>query len=260
MTHATAARRPLVAGNWKMHALRAEARTLARGVVSRLAASPLGADVLLAPPFTALCDVADVLTASSVGLAAQDVFWEPRGAFTGEVSAAMLRDVGCGHCIVGHSERRHIFGERDEDVARKVRALLEEGLVPILCVGERLEEREAGRTLDVVLGQLRAALPEPSMLRDAPERLVVAYEPVWAIGTGRSATPADAQQVHEALRGALASLLGAETARALRILYGGSVKPSNAAALLAQPDVDGALVGGASLDAEHFVAIVRAAC
>ncbi len=253
-------RRPLVAGNWKMHGLRSEARTLARGVVSRLTAGPLEADVLLAPPFTALSDVAEATAASPVRLAAQDVFWEPRGAFTGEVSAAMLRDAGCSHCIVGHSERRHLFGERDEQVARKVRALLEEGVVPILCIGERLEEREAGRTLEVVLGQLRAALPEPSLLGDDPLRLVVAYEPVWAIGTGRTASPADAQHVHEALRAELTSLLGASLARGVRLLYGGSVKPQNAAALLAQPDVDGALVGGASLDAERFVAIVRAAC
>ena len=253
-------RRPLVAGNWKLHCTLAEARSLARGVASRLSAGPREVDVAVAPPFTALSTVGDALAGTTVALAAQDVFWEPKGAYTGEVSAPLLRDVGCRLGIVGHSERRHLFGETDEQVRRKLSALLDEGLTPILCVGERLEEREAGRTLEVVLGQLDAALEGLRGDELVADRLVVAYEPVWAIGTGRTASPADAQQVHQRLRERLAGRFGDTFAGSVRLLYGGSVKPDNAAALLAQPDVDGALVGGASLQADSFVAIVRAAC
>jgi triosephosphate isomerase len=212
--------------------------------------------VAVAPPFTALAAAAEALRGGPVELCAQDVHWEKQGAFTGEVSAAMLADVGCRHAIVGHSERRQLFGETDETVRRKVGALLAAGLRPIVCVGELLAEREAGRTLEVAGRQLRAALA--GLPAEPVAALTVAYEPVWAIGTGKTATAAQAQEVHAALRAILRELVGA-TADAVRIQYGGSVKPENAAELMAQPDVDGALVGGASLVAGDFARIVKGA-
>jgi triosephosphate isomerase len=247
-------RTPLIVGNWKMHKTVAEALEL----VDRLA--PLvegrgGAELAVAPPFTALEAVGRRLAGSTVGLAAQNLHWEPQGAFTGEVSAAMLRDVGCRFAIVGHSERRQLFGETDGTVNRKAKAALAEGLVPIVCVGETLAEREEGRTFEVVERQLRGAL-EGIPASDAP-RLLLAYEPVWAIGTGRTATPEQAGEVHGRLRALLGELWGAEGASEVRILYGGSVKPDNMKALMATPDVDGALVGGASLDPASFEAIVK---
>lgn len=254
-------RTPLIAGNWKMHRGVAESVALARAVLHRLdrAAS---SEVVIAPVFTALHAVHEALGAglparggARVALAAQDVFWEDEGAFTGEISAPLLKDVGCAYVIVGHSERRQHFGETDDAVRRKVGAALSHGLSAIVCVGETLEQREAGRTEAIVLGQLDAAVQGLSTL----ERVVVAYEPVWAIGTGRTAQAADAQAVHAAIRARLAGRFGASEGERVRILYGGSVKPSNAAELLAQPDIDGALVGGASLEAESFVAIVEAA-
>ena len=246
-------RTPLIVGNWKMHKTVAEALEL----VDRLA--PLveglvGAEVAVAPPFTALEAVGRRLAGSAVGLAAQNLHWEPQGAFTGEVSAAMLRDVGCRFAIVGHSERRQLFGETDDAVARKAAAALGAGLTPIVCVGETLAEREGGNAFAVVERQVRAALE--ALARETLERVVVAYEPVWAIGTGRTATSEQAQEVHGCIRRVLAGAAGA-AADVIRILYGGSVKPSNSAELQAQPDVDGALVGGASLDAETFAAIAR---
>jgi triosephosphate isomerase len=248
-------RRPLVAGNWKLHNTLAESVALARAVAAGSASA--AAEVVVAPVFTALHSVKEALAGSRVGLSAQDVFWEKKGAFTGEVSAALLRDVGCSHGIIGHSERRQYFGETDETVRRKLRALLDVQLTPIVCVGESLEQREQGATLGVTLGQVSAALA--GFGNDALSQLVIAYEPVWAIGTGKTATPADAQAVHAAIRAHLRAERGAAFAEAVRVLYGGSVKADNAAELLAQPDIDGALVGGASLVPEQFMAIVAAA-
>jgi triosephosphate isomerase len=248
------ARRPLVAGNGKLPNTREAARTRARPVVRALEHEQ-EVEVVLAPVFTALAAVREALAGSRLGLGAQTCYFEAQGAFTGEVSAELLADAGCSHVIVGHSERRALFGETDEVVRRKLEAALSAGLVPIVCVGETLEQRESGATEAVVLGQLDAALRG----LEGTERVVLAYEPVWAIGTGRNALPADAQVVHARLRAKLGELHGPVLADGARILYGGSVKPGNAASLLAEPDIDGALVGGASLDPEAFVAIVAAA-
>jgi triosephosphate isomerase len=249
-------RRPLVVGNWKLFKKLDQARALATAVVSG-ARSATGVDVAVAPVFTALTTVRDALAGSMVGLAAQNVYWEPQGAFTGEVSAALLKDAGCSYVIVGHSERRTLFHETDAEVRRKLEAVLAEGMTPIVCVGESLAQREAGASERHTLGQISAALhglPE----RDAA-RLVIAYEPIWAIGTGRTASPQDAEQMQGAIRRLVGELHGAPLADRMRILYGGSVKADNARALLAEPDVDGALVGGASLDPDSFAAIVSAA-
>jgi triosephosphate isomerase len=240
-----------------MHRTVAEGVALAREVAAGLAPASGGkVQVAVAPPFTAIHAVAGALAGTALEVAAQDVHWEAQGAFTGEVSAAMLAEAGCAHGIVGHSERRQLFGETDESVRRKVGALLSASVLPIVCVGETLAEREAGQTLPVVERQLRAALAgiPPSALA----ALTVAYEPVWAIGTGKTATAAQAQEVHAALRKILREL-GGDAADAIRIQYGGSVKPENAAELMSQPDVDGALVGGASLKAGDFLAIVKGA-
>ena len=250
------ARKKFVCGNWKMHRTAAEARALVaelRGLAEGLAEK---VDVAVAPPFTALAAAADALRGSRIALAAQDVHWEAQGAFTGEVSAPMLKEIGCAHVIVGHSERRQLFGETDEGVNRKAKAVLGAGLAPIVCVGETLAEREAGRTLEVVSRQVRGGLA--GLPADQVGRLTVAYEPVWAIGTGKTATTAQAQEVHAAIRALLRELAGG-VADQVRIQYGGSVKPDNAAELLAQPDVDGALVGGASLKAQEFAQIVKGA-
>lgn len=248
-------RRQLIAGNWKLNNTLAESVTLARSVSEKTAQT--SAEVVVAPVFTALTTVRDALAGSHVGLSAQDVYWENKGAFTGQVSAPLLKDLGCGYCIVGHSERRQFFGETDETVRRKLRALLAVGVRPIFCVGESLEQREQGATVGVVLGQIAAGLAGIST--EALSELVIAYEPVWAIGTGKTATPADAQTVHAAIRAQLVHDRGAPFGASTRVLYGGSVKADNAAQLLAQPDIDGALVGGASLVLEQFVAIVAAA-
>lgn len=253
----TKTRRPFVAGNWKLNKTIAEAEELVRGLKTALEAmDEVPCDVAVAPVATALHPVAQEVAGSAIALSAQNTYYETSGAFTGELSPALLADVGCTYCIVGHSERRAIFGEADEGIRRKVRALIDAGLRPILCVGETLEQREAGATLGIVLGQLDAALAGLSA-EDAKD-LVVAYEPVWAIGTGRTASPADAQEVHAAIRARVALTHG-QLADGLRILYGGSVKPGNAKELLAQPDIDGALVGGASLQAASFAAIIEAA-
>ncbi len=249
-------RTPFVAGNWKMHKTVVEACLLADAIRERIGFSP-AVEVAVAPPFTALSAVGARLRGSPVVLAAQNAYWEEHGAFTGEVSAPMLLDVGCRYVIVGHSERRQLFGETDETVRRRLAAVLGQRMRPIVCVGETLAEREAGRTAERVSAQLRGALGELS----APEltEIVVAYEPVWAIGTGRTASAAEAQEVHAHLRALLAEIGGADVAARVRILYGGSVKPANAAALFGQTDVDGALVGGASLEPESFLGIVQAA-
>jgi triosephosphate isomerase (TIM) len=248
-------RRSLIAGNWKLHNTIDASVALAKSVLER--ADPSGAEIVVAPVFTALTAVREALRGSAVGLSAQDVYFQDKGAFTGQVSAPLLRDVGCTYCIVGHSERRQFFGETDEGVRKKVRALLASDITPIVCVGESLEQREQGATLGVVLGQVAAGLA--GFDASALAKLVIAYEPVWAIGTGKTATPADAQAVHAAIRAQLAHERGEAFAQATRILYGGSVKPDNAHELLHQADIDGALVGGASLTADQFMAIVAGA-
>lgn len=243
-----------MAGNWKMNMLVAEAESLVKDLLSGLDGSE-DVDVVVAPPFTSLVPVGKLIRGSPIALAAQNLHWETSGAYTGEVSAKMLLDVGCKHVIVGHSERRQHFGETDETVNRRLKAALSEGLEPILCVGEVLEERKAGLTGEVVDRQARQALAGIS--RSEVERLVVAYEPVWAIGTGETATPDQAQEVHAQIRGLIRDLHDEAVAQGLRIQYGGSVKPDNVRALMDQPDVDGALVGGASLKADSFLGIVR---
>jgi triosephosphate isomerase (TIM) len=248
-------RQPFIAGNWKMHKSLAEARALARGI--RDGAGPgRRAEVALAPPYTALAAVAEELAGSDIQLAAQDTFWEKQGAFTGAISPAMLADVGCRYVIVGHSERRQLFGETDASVNKKLTAVIAAGLIPILCVGETRAEREADKTLQVVREQLSKGLG--ALKPTSGSALVIAYEPVWAIGTGLTATPEQAQTVHHFIRSLLREFLGA-AAEAIRIQYGGSVTPDNAATLLAQPDIDGALVGGASLKPELFLPIIHAA-
>jgi triosephosphate isomerase len=247
-------RRPIVAGNWKMNRSGREALALVAELRRELAGFDR-VEIVLCPPFTALEAVRDALAGGPLRLGAQDAHWESAGAFTGEIAAPMLRELSCRYVIVGHSERRAFFGETDEIVRRKARAVLAAGMRPIVCVGETLEQREAGQTETVVRGQVERGLADLGNLR----RVVIAYEPVWAIGTGRTAGPAQAQAVHAFLRGLLAEAHGPETAAAVRILYGGSVKPANAAELFGQPDVDGGLIGGASLEAASFAQIVRAA-
>lgn len=247
--------RPLVVGNWKMHKTVAEARDLAAAVRDGVR-DLKDIDVAMAPPFTALAAVGEILKGTSVGLAAQTMHEAAKGAFTGEISPTMLKDVGCSHVILGHSERRHIFGETDQNVMKKARAALDHGLIPILCVGETLQERETSRTFDVVERQAEHALRH--VTPEEASRSVLAYEPVWAIGTGKTASPGQAQEVHAFLRKLVARSHGEGVARAIRILYGGSVKPDNAGSLIAEPDVDGALVGGACLEAPSFLGIVAA--
>ncbi len=247
---------PFIAGNWKMNETIAEAIALVEALKAAVS-GVAGVEIAVAPPFTALSSVAAVLKGSNVQLAAQNVHWEKSGAFTGEIAPAMLTEIGCAWAIIGHSERRQFFGETDEGVNRRARAAIASGLGAIVCVGETLAEREAGETLDVVGRQIARGLAD---LTAADARhLVVAYEPVWAIGTGKVATTAQAQEVHAHIRQLLKSQFGDEAGAAVRIQYGGSVKPGNAAELLAQPDINGALVGGASLKADDFAAIVKAA-
>jgi triosephosphate isomerase len=251
------ARQKFVCGNWKMHKTAPEAVALVKELEAGLAEVRGKVQVAVAPAFTALHAVAQAIGRGGVlELAAQNVHAEPQGAFTGEISAPMLADACCTHVIVGHSERRQLFGETDEGVRKKVGALLAANLRPIVCVGETLAEREGGRTLEVVDRQVRAALA--GIPGDVLAAVTVAYEPVWAIGTGKTATTAQAQEVHAVIRKILRELSGA-VADGIRIQYGGSVKPENAAELMNQPDVDGALVGGASLKAKDFLAIVKGA-
>ena len=245
----------LVAGNWKLYKTNDEAQALVRTLLATLLPSP-GCDVVLCPPFTALAETRYLLAGTPIGLGGQNLYWEDEGAFTGEVSGPMLRSAGCSHVIVGHSERRQMFGETDATVAKKTRAALACGLIPIVCVGETLDEREGGRTAEVVTRQFERG---PATI-EGPDaaRIVLAYEPVWAIGTGKNATPAQAAEVHALLRARARAAWG-EASDRLRILYGGSVKPDNAGALFAEPELDGALVGGASLKPETFLPIVAAA-
>jgi triosephosphate isomerase len=249
-------RQPIVAGNWKMNTTLSEAKALAESLGRPLSQLP-GVQTVLCPPSISLAAVIEVVAGASVAVGAQNCYSEPSGAFTGEVSPTMLADLGCRYVILGHSERRTMLGETDDMVLRKVRAALDAGLTPIICVGENLEQNEAGATLEVVEGQVRAALQATTPEEVA--RLVLAYEPVWAIGTGRAATPEQANATIGAIRGAVAELAGQDAAGAVRIQYGGSVSRDNAGALFAQPEIDGALVGGASLKAHDFVAICQAA-
>ncbi len=248
-------RKRLIAGNWKMNMLSEEARSLARGVVERVKGLAGKVDIILAPPYTDLDAVLGEIRGTGVMLAAQNVFWEEKGAFTGEVSPGMIADAGCSWVIVGHSERRRILGETDDMVRRKIGAALGAGLRVIVCVGETLEEREGGRTMETVGGQVKKAL---AGVDPGPDGLVIAYEPIWAIGTGRNATPAEAQLVQAEIREIAGNILG-DFASRMRILYGGSVNEENIGDLLAEPDIDGALVGGASLRAESMASIVETA-
>jgi triosephosphate isomerase len=248
-------RKPFIAGNWKMNKTVAESLATVRELSNLVAQLRDRVDIAVAPPFTALYPVAKQLEGTNVLVAGQDLYWEPSGAFTGEVSGAMLKEAGCTCVIIAHSERRQFFGETDQTANKKLAAALKAGLVPIFCVGETLQEREAGRTLEVVGRHVRQGLAGYSATDLA--RLVIAYEPVWAIGTGKVATSAQAQEVHGSIRAILTETIGAETAKHIRIQYGGSVKPENIADLMSKPDVDGALVGGASLKADEFARIVK---
>ena len=247
-------RTPILAGNWKMHGARSEAVALA-GALVRSVGSLTDREVVIAPPFTALEAVGQAIAGSRIRLAAQNVHWEPKGAFTGEIAVGMLREAGCSHVILGHSERRQLFGETNETVNRRLHAALAAGLIPIVCVGETLEEREADATAAVIARQIESGLT--GVRSDQLAGCIIAYEPVWAIGTGRTATPGQAQEVHHAIRRHLVGLASETTAERIRILYGGSVKPDNIDTLMAEPDIDGALVGGASLDAAGFSRIVQ---
>ena len=250
-------RMPLIAGNWKMHKTSREGAEFA-ALVARELKDVADREVVVAPAFTALADVVRAVAGTAVQVAAQDVHWEREGPYTGEVSALMLRELGVGWVIVGHSERRSLFFESDEAVSRKVRATLDEGLRPIMCVGETEPEREAGLTHAVLGRQVRCGLAGVNAAE--AEAIAIAYEPVWAIGTGRSATPEIAQEAISHIRGVVRDSLSAEAAKATRILYGGSVRPDNIDVLMSQPDIDGVLVGGASLDVAAFTRIVRYAC
>lgn|SRR5690554_481875 len=247
-------RKPIVAGNWKMNLSLADSRALAAGIVDAVA-DYSGCEIVVAPSAVSLAGVGEVLADSRVRLAAQNMHWAGGGAYTGELSAQMLADVGASWVILGHSERRQFFGESDEGVNHKTHVALQAGLTPIVCVGETLEEREGERTLQKIELQVRAALAG-IRAEDAP-RVVIAYEPIWAIGTGKTATAVQAQAIHQAIRKIIAEVFDTSVADALRILYGGSVKPANIAELIAQPDLDGALIGGASLKADSFSAIAK---
>ncbi len=250
----TKQRKPIIAGNWKMNKTAVEARDLA----ARLGALVSGVqdrDIVLAPPFTALSTVAEAIKGTNMMLSAQNLFWEDKGAFTGEISAEMLLDLGCKYVIIGHSERRQYFGETDETVNKKVRQALNKGLLPIVCVGELLSEREAGKANEVIERQVTGALK--GVTAAEMQKIVVAYEPVWAIGTGKTATPDQANEIHAFIRQKVKSLYSAEVADSLRVQYGGSVTPENVSTLMAMPDIDGALVGGASLKPESFATLVK---
>lgn len=245
-------RKKIVAGNWKMNKTVAEAKDLVEGIKRELG-DCTDVDVVVCPPFTALAAVSELVTDSQVGLGAQNMHWESAGAYTGEVAPPMLRELYCHYVILGHSERRAYFGETNEIVNRKAKAAQDAGLKPIVCVGETLEERDGGTTAAVIETQIRGSLAGLDLTK-----LVVAYEPVWAIGTGRTASPEQAQEVHAQIRKLLVELSDEATAEGVRIQYGGSMKPANAAELMSQPDIDGGLIGGAALDPVSFVEIVRA--
>jgi triosephosphate isomerase len=247
-------RKPLLAGNWKMYKIISESVDLAAGL-KRTLADVKGADIVVCPVFSSLSSVYSVLEDTDIALGAQDVYWEKEGAFTGEVSPLMIKDCGCEYVIIGHSERRKYFFETDETINKKIKAAQEVGLIPIVCIGETLQEREAHKTIEVVKKQLEgcfAGIDEDSMMH-----LVIAYEPVWAIGTGKTATPEQAQEVHQYIRHWIQEHYTSRLTQYIRILYGGSVKPANINKLMQQDDIDGALVGGASLDVTSFTDIVK---
>lgn len=246
----------MVAGNWKMNMLRNQAKELTQDIISGLVDVKDDIDIVLAPPFTALDVVSGLIGNSRVMLAAQNVFWEDRGAFTGEISPAMLVDAGCKWVIIGHSERRGILGETDSVVRKKIKASLSDGLNVIVCVGETLQEREVGKTIKIVQSQVESALMDLEL--DDPQRFVIAYEPVWAIGTGKNATPKEAEDVHATIREITGSIF-AQDSELIRIIYGGSVNGDNIDELLHMENIDGALIGGAGLDADSFVKIVKIA-
>ena len=247
-------RKKIIAGNWKMNKDIAESIDLANALTRSLYAVE-DIEIVLCPPFTSLADVKEIITDSGIKLGAQDVYWEKEGAFTGEVSCGMLKNAGCDYCIVGHSERRQFFCDTNDTVNKKAKALLRGGLIPIVCVGEKLEERKAGKTFLVVKDHVENSLA--GLARDDMLKVVIAYEPVWAIGTGVNATKEEAQEVHRYIRDLLKEMYDEDLANSVRIQYGGSVKPDNIEELIAQPDVDGALIGGASLKADSFSQIVK---
>ncbi|MBN2455663.1 MAG: triose-phosphate isomerase [Sedimentisphaerales bacterium] len=251
-------KKPFVAGNWKMNTDSHSSVALVKEIVSGCSnIAGHNVDVALFPPFVYLQAASKALSSSDISLGAQDIFYEQKGAFTGEISPAMLKDIGCSYCLCGHSERRHVIGEDDELVNNKVVAAINGGLLPILCVGELLEQRETSQTQEVISRQINAGL---AGLNDQMiSAVTIAYEPVWAIGTGHTATPQQAQEVHAMIRELVGRIYEKELAQQIRIQYGGSAKPANAAQLMAQPDIDGLLVGGASLKAEDFLAIICAA-
>jgi triosephosphate isomerase (TIM) len=246
-------RTPLIAGNWKMNKTGTQAVEAASRLKS-LVNGVRGVQIMIAPTYTALSQVAQVLKGSAIALGAQDLFWEKQGAFTGKISSEMLVDAGCSHVIIGHSERRQFFGETDQTVNRKIRAAISEKLIPVFCIGESEAERDAGDTFSVLDKQVRVGLKD--FVSDDLSGIVVAYEPIWAIGTGKTATREQAQEAHQFIRSLLDTLFGKPFANTVRVLYGGSVKPDNVRALMEMPDVDGALVGGASLDPETFSKLV----
>ncbi len=247
-------RKPIIAGNWKMNKTVGEARELVNALKGKVA-NVTDVEIVVGPVFTVLSEVAKVIKGTRIKLAAQDMYWEAEGAFTGEISPLMLKDVGCEYVIIGHSERRTYFSETNETVNKKVKAAHAHSLKPIVCVGERLEQRESGITKDVIKDHVVNGLA--GITKDQILNTVIAYEPVWAIGTGKTATPEQAQEVHEFIRGLLTEIYSSDVAEAVRIAYGGSVKPGNIAELMAQPDIDGGLIGGASLDADSFAQIVK---
>lgn len=247
-------RRPIIAGNWKMFKTRPEMSAFFDALIPEIL-DVEHCDIVVAPPFTALATAVEETDGTRVAVSAQDVHWEPEGAFTGEISVRMLVDVGCVYSIIGHSERRQYFGETDESVAKKTRAAVKGGLHAIVCMGETLTERDAGQASEVVRRQIRNGLGQ--LTASDLSHIIVAYEPVWAIGTGRTATPGIAAEMHAEIRKTFAEIHNASAADALRILYGGSVKPDNISALMKKEDIDGALVGGASLDAASFAAIIK---
>ena len=248
---------PLIVGNWKMHKTVRETTDFCLRLIDGLAAGEEGVQVAIAPPFTALSAAAQTLRGSAISIAAQDVFWAEKGAYTGEISPPMLADAGCRLVIIGHSERRQYFHETDESVNKKASVLSKEGLIPIVCLGETLSERQGGGAFSVVEKQTREGL-KGLVLKD-PQSLVIAYEPVWAIGTGQTATSQQAQEIQAFIRRLLVEIFSPQAAQGIRILYGGSVKPENVAELMTMQDVDGALVGGASLDVQSFLQIIRGA-
>jgi triosephosphate isomerase len=256
MRKGTGMRKKIIAGNWKMNLDERESEILVKGILGRIG-DVRGVEIVVCPPFTSLSAVSGLIRGTSVGVGAQNMHWEKEGAFTGEISANMLLTLGCRYVILGHSERRACFGETDETVARKVRVAIESNLTPVVCVGETRWEREAGTTAKVVEKQVRGAFA--GLTPGEFSGVVIAYEPVWAIGTGLNATDEQAQEVHCFIRKLLAEMFGSSAAGAARIQYGGSMKPSNARGLLEQPDIDGGLIGGASLEAGSFEGIIRAA-